>query len=193
MISSGTYLRIIQGLLQLVDKSVTLKHRAEFLRYQSGARIHAALTQGFNLTGLESTGQKGLVSIQKDNVEGAIRFSREGAITNKVDSVEIGASYFNNDYADISAQVKVDPTDLKGKKDLFLGVGKKFAPNFYVKARTNWFSGVSAYYVYYMASKNCSMAGTMEVSHCSGGEPTPGFKGCCDYPFNFGVKLNFNA
>lgn len=181
---------LIQGLLQLVDKSVALQHRAEFLRYQSGFRIHGALSQGINLSEFGTTKQKALLSVQKDKFEGAVRLEREGKL-DTLDKFDIGASYLDKDLCDVSAQICLDPANLKTPKDLWVGVGKKFAPNLSAKTKLNLFTGVASYYASYQANANFTMATTLEVSHCK--EKAQGFKGCGNYPFNFGVKLNFNA
>lgn len=178
------------GLFQLVDKSVSLKHRAEFLRYQSGFRLHFALSQGINLSEFGTTTQKALLSVQKDKVEGAVRVGREGRLDN-LDYVDVGAVYLDKDLVDVSAQLRVDPANVKSPKDLWVGVGKRFAPNLYVKARTNLFSGVATYYAAFVANSNTSVAATLDVNHCK--EKAASFQGCCSYPFNFGVKLSFNA
>jgi len=183
------------GLLQLTDKNITLRQRVEYLRYVEGAKLHLALAHAFNFSTRESSNLKTQFSILKDKLEFSLRAAREGTKFGGLDWASLGLTWYDIDTADFGVQLKVDPNNLKeGKKDLFLAIGKKFAPNFYAKAKYNWFTGIAGYYAFYQAHANCSLAGTFEVSHARDANTAEGgFKGCCEYPFNFGIQLNFNA
>lgn len=137
---------------------------------------------------------KALLAISKDDVEVSAKVNSEGGSLNLFDltTAELGLAYYLKDVADFGVQAQVDTKDLKnGKRDIFLGVGKRFAPNLYAKAKFSWLTATAAYYASYSPSSNFTVASTLEVNHSQSKEST--FKGCCEYPFNFGIQCNFNA
>ena len=178
-------------LTQLATGNVTLKNRIEYIFQRDKLKLHLSSVNGFNVSSKQWLPHRHQLSATFDQFEGTVRAenTKDGEKFG-LQSVFLGAAYINPALADFTARLKVDPNDIKeGKKDLWFGVGKRFAPNLAVKARYSWFNNVGSYYGSFKPHDNLTVSGTIELSH-SAATPT---KGCCDYPFLFGLELAFNA
>lgn len=178
-------------LQQLGSGNLTLKDRAEYIFKQDKLKLHAASVGGYNFSTNTWIPHRHQLSASFDKVEGSVRVDQtEESKELGVESISVGAIYTDPNLADFSARLKFDPQNIKeGKKDLHFGIAKRFAPNLAVKARYSWYNSVGSYYATFKAHNNLTVSGTIELSHLAD-KPT---KGCCDYPFNFGFELAFNA
>lgn len=183
----------VNGLLQLVDNQVNFKHRAEWLKLHNDIKYHFAWVYAYSLTNNKAIDYKSSITVSKGKVEGSVKCLRSGEskVFGPPESIDLGLHYKDEKTANFGIQAKIDPSNAaEGKKDLWLSVGKTLAPNFYAKAKFNWFSTVASYYVNYKVCESCSVASTFEINHAKTNEK---FSGCCDYPFNFGLQFNINA
>lgn len=178
-------------LTQLATGDVAVRSRLEYIFRQNQLKIHFSKAAGYNPSKQEWLAHKTQLTANFDKFEGSVRVEQSKAAAQlKAESLFVGAAYIDPAIADFSARVKLDPLKLsEGVKDLHFGVAKRFAPNLAAKARFSWFSKVGSYYASFKPHNNLTVSGTIELSHLAD-QPT---KGCCEYPFNFGLELAFNA
>lgn len=178
-------------LSQLASGNLTFKDRAEYIFRQDKLKLHLSSVSGYNFSNKSWVPHRHQLTATFDKVEGTVRVDQTKESEKfAVETVSVGAAYADPNLADFTARLKFNPQNFKeGAKDLHFGIAKRFAPNLAVKARYSWFNSVGSYYANFKAHNNLTVSGTIELSHLAD-KPT---KGCCDYPFNFGFELAFNA
>lgn len=149
-----------------------------------------AIAHVYNLTDRQPTFYRSLLSVTRGRFEGSVKCGRDGPHFPKLDFMDLGLSYLHYN-ANVSATLSLKPEQLsRDSSELHVGISKNFGTNMLVKAKYALLSGIGTYYTDFLATKDCTVAGTLQVAHRSNEGV---FKGFWGYPLNFGLSLNVKA
>ena len=177
------------GRLQLESGQMELKQKGEFLKQVRSHTLRAVYLSTFNISTLKSSFYRSMVSVTRGNYEVSMTSGRDGETFPKLDFINIGLARLDP-LANIAAEVALDPSAFGRPTEISVGLSKEIGPGLSVKARYDLVSRIVSYNSKYRpsSSQNLDFGLSFRVAMR---EEQGLYRGFGEYPFNFGIEVNY--
>lgn len=186
---------IAKGVLNLVNASLPLTERFEYIHSCEKIRLHGTLLSVWNLTNWKKPDTLNFkLSGAVKKVEASVILGLDGTKSEcpvHFDVKKLALALSREDGENqFAGEILFDTANLNksGNHQVTFGYSRKWASNFTSKAKYNVQTKTLTGYNMIESSKEVSVATTFQVQASQDGA-----KGFLDYPFNFGLQVNLNA